>query len=314
MLVMQYMSIQKVPLLYRLLQKTVHQESMIIFDLEDTLSDLDKKKAGPLKAWGRSELTTFAHSYPDFFKNKAVGIRVNGLKSGEFERDLETIAEISQVWDLSCIMGPKIDSRENIQEYLSCLKHKEVRYRTFIPIIETVKGMNHISSIVNHESIRDTVYGYYDYSLDSGHWPFFEQDEAEFWQFATLFISKVEKASVRYIHPPIAFFCNETLFAQVWLHLQTRCHLPFSIITINSTQTAFFNRLMNIPLQISELRSTTHSMQDKIDQALYVKKICSAKTRNFGFDPKTGKFFSPHHYIAALQFLEQLNISNDMKG
>jgi len=309
MQVIQYMSIQKMPLLYRLLQKTLCQESMIIFDLEDSLSDRDIKKAKRLKSWGRSELAKFANSNPDFFKAKAVGIRVNGLKSGEFERDLETIAEISQIWDLQCIVGPKIDSLESIQEYLSCLKNKKVRYKTFIPIIETIKGMNNLSSIVSHVSIVDAMYGYYDYSLDSGHWPFFEHDEVEFWQTASFFIQTVEKAGVRYVHPTISFICNKELSAQVWLRLQTLCRLPFSINTINSAQTAFFNRLSNAPLQIkkSDLRSSSYSMQDKIDQALYVKKICSMKNRNFGFDPKTGKFFAPHHYIAALQFLEQLN-------
>ncbi len=312
MIIMQYMSIQKSPLLYRLLQKTLCQESMIIFDLEDTLGDLDIKKAKRLKAWGRSELALFAHSFPDFFKNKTVGIRANGLKSGEFESDLETIAEISQIWDLHCIVGPKIDSIDSIKEYHSCLKNKDVRYKTFIPIIETVQGMNHLSSIVSHAGIVNAMYGHYDYSLDSGHWPFFEQDEAEFWQPTTFFIQKVEKAGVRYVHPPIAFRCNEELSTQVWLRLQTRCRLPFSIITVNSAQTAFFNRLMNTPLHIpaSELRSTSYSLQERIDQARYIKKICSMKNRNFGFDPKTGKFFSPHHYIAALQFLEKSNISN----
>lgn len=311
-MIIQYMSIQRGPLLYRLLQKTLCQESMIIFDLEDSLSDIDVKQAKRIKSWGRSELTTFAYSYPDFFKNKTVGIRVNGLKSGEFERDLKTIAEISQIWNLHCIVGPKIDSAESIEEYLSCLKNKEVRYKTFIPIIETVKGMNNLSSIVGHVSVVDVMYGHYDYSLDSRHWPFFEQDEAEFWQFTSLFIQKVEKAGVRYVHPPISFFCDEALSFQVWLRLKTRCRRPFSVITLTSTQTAFFNHLINTPLEIkeSELRSTHYLLQDKIDQALYVKKICSRKKRNFGFDPKTGKFFSPHQYIAALQFLEQLNISN----
>ncbi len=310
MLIMQYMSIQKGPLLYRLLQKTLCQESMIILDLEDTLSDLDLEKAKRIKAWGRSELTQFTYSYPDFFKNKTVGIRVNGLKSGEFNRDLETIAEISRIWDLHCIVGPKIESVENIQEYLSYLEDKKVRYKTFIPLIETVKGMDHLSSIVSHVSVTDAIYGYYDYSLDSGHWPFFEQDQAEFWQTPSLFIQKVERAGVHYIHPPISYFCNEELCAQVWLRLQRQCRLPFSISTINSAQTALFNHLKNAPLQIreSDLRSVSYSLQDKIDQALYVKKICSTKERNFGIDPKTGKFLSPHKYRAALQFLEQHNI------
>ncbi|MBI5345841.1 MAG: hypothetical protein HZB76_01680 [Chlamydiae bacterium] len=309
MQIIQFMAIQRAPLLYRLLKQALCQECIIILDLEDTLRDIDTKKTKSLKAWGRLELIRFAHSYPDIFKNKKVGLRVNGLKSGELEHDLKTITEISQIWDLHCIVGPKIESTENIQEYLSCLKNKKVCYKIFIPIVETLKGVNNLSSIASHESIKEVVYGHNDYSLDLRHWPFFEQDEKEFWQIASPFIQKVEEAGIRYIHPPISHLSNEAFFTEVYLRLQTECRFFFSITTINSAQTALFNHLKNAPLQIkqSELRSSSYSLQEKIDQALYVKKICSGKKRNFGIDPRTNTFFSPHKYMAALQFLGELN-------
>lgn len=249
MLIMQYMSIQQGSLMTRLLQKALRLKSVIIFDLEDTLSDLDPKKSRSVKAWGRAELAALAHSHPDLFRNKPVGIRMNGLRSGELERDLETVAAISQVWDLYHIVGPKIESRQCIHEYIHGLKNKDVRYKTFIPVIETVEGMKRLSSIVGQEGIENAFYGHYDYSLDCGHWPFLEQDQAKFWQIVSRFISNVETANVRYIHPPVGFFCNMELMAQVWIRLQARCRLPFGVVTVNSAQTAFLNRLMNAPIQ-----------------------------------------------------------------
>jgi hypothetical protein len=169
-----------------------------------------------------------------------------------------------------------------------------------------VKGVNQIDSIVRQAGIETAIFGHYDYSLDAGHWPFFENDDVAFWELVSFFIQQVEKAGVRYVHPPIPFHNNNELFAQVWFRLQTQCSLPFGIMTINNTQTAFFNCLINSSPQIklNKLHSRSYSEQNKIDLAFYIKKVCSKKSRNFGFDSQTGKFFTPHHYIAALKFLD----------
>ena len=309
MQVFQFMSIQREPLLYRLLKKTLSQDCIVVLDLEDTLSCNDKEKSIYLKKWGRLELTKFVYSYPDFFKNKEVGIRVNGLKSGELEKDLETIRGISKIWDLHCIVGPMIETFENISEYLDFLKNQKIQYETFIPIVETIKGVNNLSSIVEHKSISYAIYGHNDYSLESKHWPFYKQDEIEFWDIVSFFIKKVEAKGACYVHPPISHFSNERLSSQVYLQLQSRCSNPCSIMTINSSQTALFNRIKNSELQIkkSELRPRFHSLQDKIDLAVYIKTLFSKKKRNFGIDLKTGRFFSPHMYISAIKFLEQQN-------
>jgi hypothetical protein len=52
MQIFQFIAIQRAALLKRLLQKTLNQKSVIILDLEDTLTDFDKKKAISLKEWG----------------------------------------------------------------------------------------------------------------------------------------------------------------------------------------------------------------------------------------------------------------------
>ena len=309
MQVMQYMSIHRGPLLLRLLQKMLRQESMIVLDLEATLSAIDQEKAQSLKAWGRRELTAFAHSHPDLFKNRKVGIRVNSLTSGELEYDLDAAHEISQIWNLHCIVAPMIDSPECLQEHRSLLHRKKVLYKTLIPIVETMKGVSNLSLIARHPDIAEVQYGHQDYCLDAGYWPFFEQNEVAFWDIVSSFIQKVEKAGLSYIHPPVSDISNEALFTQIYTRLQKLCRLPFRIITINHSQTALFNHLKNLPLESSEnlLRTTSYSLQDKTDQALYIKKICSTKERNFCIDPMTKKFYSPHKYLAALRFLEEID-------
>lgn len=309
--IIQYMSIQRVPLLHRLVQKMLRLESTVVFDLEATLSSHDQNKSEDIKAWGRLELLTFSKNYPDLFKNRPVGIRINSLQSGELQNDLEIVSEISEIWDLDCIIGPMIYSQACIDEYLLALD--KVCYKTFIPIVETIKGIGNLASIVSHPSIRKVQYGHQDFCLDAGYWPFYEQDEIEFWEIVSRFIKIIEAAGLQYIHPPASDINNESLFTQIYLRLQKLCTLPFSIVTINNQQTALF---LNLKKNLKEssslgeiglLRKTKSSPQEKIDNALYVKKICSPKERNFMIDPKTQKFFSPHKYAAALQFLEHYN-------
>jgi citrate lyase beta subunit len=307
MQIFQFMSIQKAPLLYRLLKKTISQDCIVILDLEDTLGNLDKKKSKSLKAWGRRELIKFVKSYPDFFKNKKIGIRINKLKSLDFEEDLKTISQISKIWDLFCIVGPKTESKKDLCEYLCFLENNKVRHETFIPIIETVKGLKNLSSIVDDERISYAFYGHNDYSLDTESWPFLEQDETEFWKIVSSFIKKVEAKKVHYIHTPLFHFANESLSIQVSNQLQKRCSILYGIVTINSSQTSLFNRIKRGALEMKKTRLTArfYSLKEKTDLALQVKKLFFQKKRNFGFDLKTKKFFSPHELFSALKFLEK---------
>lgn len=309
MQIFQFMSIQRCSLLKRLLNKALSQDCIIVLDLEDTLSDIDIKKSKAIKEWGRSELSKFAYSNPDFFNNKKIGIRINRINSSEFEKDIKILSEISKIWDLFCIVAPMIENQNNIYENICSLKNKEIHYKTFIPIIETIKGLENISSIVDYNSIFYAIYGHNDYSLDSKHWPFLEHNELEFWKIVDDFIKKIENQNKHYIHPPIPYFSNLLLSEQVFLQLEKRCNYSYGIMTINTNQTHLINNLKNNFKQRKEkeLKSNVYSHTEKIDKALYIKNLFSNKKRNFTIDPKTEKFFSPHEYISALNFLEKIN-------
>lgn len=309
MQIFQFMSIQKVPLLYRLLKKAITQDCVIVLDLEDTLEDLNKNRSKSLKAWGRDELIKFAKSNPDFFYGKKVGIRVNSVKRLDFEDDLKTLTEISKVWDLFCIVGSKIESKKEICDYLSFLENNEVRFQSFIPIIETLNGVKNLLSIVDHEKVSCAFYGHNDYSLDIESWPFLEQDEIGFWKIVSSFIKKVEAKNVHYIHPPLFYFADENLANQVCNQLQKKCTISFGVATINNHQTSLFNRIKNGSFKKTKLKLTTrvYSSQEKIELALHVKKLFLKKKRNFGFDLQNKKFFSPHEFFSATNFLEKIN-------
>ncbi|MCK4934790.1 MAG: hypothetical protein KAR79_04305 [Simkaniaceae bacterium] len=306
MQIIQFMSIHKIPLMRRLLIQAMEQKSLIILDLEDTLRGQSKHATKIMKKWGRSQLLEFAHAYPKIFTNKSVGIRVNALHSDEIQNDLEILSELSSIWDIECVVGTKVQSNFDIDIYLSLLQRRKIQYKTFIPIVETVIGMTNLSLIAKHSQVKSMIYGHYDYSLDARHWPFFTQESSEFWKIATPFIKQIEKENVCYIHPPIASFSNVTLSKQVLKLLQKSCTLDFGMMTINTAQTTLLNRLGKVELETKErpMLSISYTLQEKIDKAKFIKKLCSTKKRLFGIDLKTGTFFSPHEYAAAVDFLE----------
>jgi citrate lyase beta subunit len=307
MQVFQFISIHKAALLKRLLKKTLNQDNIIILDLEDSLSDFDEKKSISLKEWGRSELFKLVNSNPTFFKNKKVGIRINELKSREFEKDIKLLHKISKIINLFCIVLPKIGSKKDVSEITHNLQNNKISYETLIPIIETKKGMKNISSIIEHPNISYVMYGHNDYSLDLKYWPFLEHDEFEFWEIVTFLIKKIESKNIQYIHTPIFNFLNESLLNLVFHQLQNICSNTFNFISINNEHTALINHFKNNTNKTlpTKLKSKTYSLNEKINKALYIKNLFLNKKRNFVIDTKTKKFISPHEHISAINFLEK---------
>lgn len=307
--IFQFMAIQKEKLFNRLLKKALSHESIIVLDLEDTLSDFDVERSKHLKKWGRIELKKIFQNNQFFFKNKKIGIRVNNHKSDEYENDLEVISEILKICDLFCIVAPKIESQIDIDENLNFLKKYQINFKSFIPIVETIKGFNNLDNISKHKCISYIIYGHNDYSLETQSWPFLEHDEIEFWKIVTPFIKIIESNKIKYIHPPIPYFSDLNLAFFVIDYLKTICSLPFGIMTINTVQTRLFNTIKNCPRKFNEFKfkEFSFSLEEKIEKAFYLKEFFSKKSRNFGLDIKKRKFISPHEYLSAKIFLDKNN-------
>jgi citrate lyase beta subunit len=305
--IFQFMSIHESALLKRLLTKTLKQDCTIVIDLEDTLDDFDRRKSKSIKEWGRKELIKFAQAFPSFFDNEKIGVRINGIRTLEFEKDLPALVEISKIWNIESIIGPKIESKSDILENIYQLEIKKIKYQIFIPIIETIKGIENLSSIIDNTNICYAIYGHNDYSLDSHHFPFWEHNQIEFWKIVSFFIKTVESKNIQYIHPPIPYSSNSKLFELVCWQLQKKCSFPFGMIAVNSQQAMLLKNIKTISISNEEieLKSKSYSYDEKFKLAMHIKELFSQKKRSFCNDLKNKKFITPHEYISAINFLEK---------
>lgn len=280
---------------------------MLVFDLEDTLFDIEGLKTPEIKSWGRNELIEFSYLRKDLPSRKKIGVRVNRPNSAEFDNDIFFLSQLSKNWNIEAIVIPKVETTRELNDALYQLKEHKISYNRYIPIVETIQGMKNLSSIASHPGLQDIIYGHNDYSLEMGHWPFFDEEEEKFWEIVTPFIQTIEKAGLSYVHPPIFSLSNESFFKQIVSRLKNSCRHPFGMITINSTQTILLNQLTHkhVDEALSPLRTITYSMNEKRTKAEYINKLFLEKKERFVTDTASQKFFSPHLYRAALSFLEQ---------
>lgn len=306
MYIIQFLSIQKKKLLSRLVQKTEKCDSMLIFDLEDTLYDVDEIKSHDVKMWGRSELIEFSLLHRDLSFRKKVGVRINSITSNEFNDDITALSYLSKNWNIEAIIIPKVETVKELIDTLSLLKESGIQYKRCIPIVETIKGMKNLKSIASHRCVEAIIYGHNDYSLEMGHWPFLNEEEVNYWKIVSSFIQQIEKMGVRYIHPPIYSLSDEAIFTQIAIRLKKQCQYPFGVVTINSTQTTLFNKIANgnFDEEPLPLKTTSYSSQEKRMRAEYIKHRFLNRKERFIIDQNTKTFFSPHMYRAALSFLE----------
>ncbi|MBM3184212.1 MAG: hypothetical protein FJZ64_02790 [Chlamydiae bacterium] len=282
----------------------------IVLDFEDTLQDLlFPENTARIKNQGRLFFLELAKIAPELFKNHRIGIRINSLKSSEFKHDLKCLVELSKKVPLGCIIGPKTESSADVQRYLFHLKESRVQYREFLPIVETRKGVSKLSSIaktIKENGLKYIIYGHADYSLGAGHWPFFEQNQLEFWEIVSPFIQTLEQAGIQYIHTPIFDFTNQNFIEQIIGKLQSVCQKPFGMIALNAMQAAICDLIRKSKTKIKEKPFDSFDPIDPISSALFVKTTIEKtyrRKKGFAIPTLNGKFIAPHMYEAAIRFL-----------
>lgn len=153
-----------------------------IFDLEDSLTYIDKNK-------GRKNIIDYFNN--EYFlkniENKSIWIRINDLYSIESTKDLvEVISNVNILSRITGIIIPKVYSKHDIISFLEILKRFEFeileKYSFYVPgkiyiqvLIETASGLNNINEIANQPGIIALISGLYDYKNSIASWDMFNQ-------------------------------------------------------------------------------------------------------------------------------------------
>jgi citrate lyase beta subunit len=290
--------------------------TMAVLDLEDGYLDVrDPGKTSERRVSGRKQLLELCANAKGRTNGRPVALRVNVAGSEDFQRDLSVVRAVSDTFGLAAVMLPKVESAEQVRRAYADLSSEGVDFGGLVPMIETRKGMDRIDEIVAAAvelGAPAVVYGHHDYWLDAGAWPFPGPRDKSYWEPVERVAQPALAAGLRYIHPPEAELRDEALLAGMVGRLRKVCGDQFDIMSAGMSQTSLLLRLIK-EASLSKLRGKSSSEERALDPAertRLAEETCdlfegnNRQEHSFSADARSGRFISPHEYLAALNFLE----------
>ena len=184
----------------KLIQKALSSAADVVsVDLEDAVAQKEKEKARQL-LYQASRLARQ--------ENKQIMVRINGVDSEEWEKDLQVVLKN----DVKSIMLPKVESSMDIKQVTSVIEESGVKKFTLVPLIESAKGvLNAFDIATSHSFIKRLAFGSVDYALDIGAETTTEEDELLFARSQLINASAAAKLAGP-IDSPFIDFTNENGF------------------------------------------------------------------------------------------------------
>jgi citrate lyase beta subunit len=292
--------------------------TMAILDLEDGYLDVrDPAKTSERRESGRRQLFELCASSQGRTNGRPVAMRINAAGTDDFVRDLPVVRAVAASFGLAALMLPKVASGEAFMRALSALEDCSIPKGSLIPMVETEKGMRGIDEILAAAvaaSAPAVVYGHHDYCLDVGCWPFPGPAEQAYWEPVKRAAQAAMDAGLRYLHPPEANLRDEVLLRRMISTLRGICGDHLDLYSAGMSQTAILLRLTGESLPSFETlepvpRLSPLGPEEKKQLAQETCALFEENNRqehSFSADARTGRFISPHEYLAAVRYLRSL--------
>lgn len=310
MFILHFSSMTSPRLTARLLGRGLPPDAHVVLDLEDGLQNVLTPADTPaIKAQARLHARAFFEEYPALVSGLNIGFRINARLTDEFDADIETLRNISQVSPLDSVVLTKVASGDDFEAARACLDG--VRYRELIPLIETVSGIDHLEGILDAARTAGAhriLYGHFDFSADANHWPFLDQDRANFWAWIEPLIDRIEASGLEYVHTPFPHVDDDTLFELVLSRLARHCGRPFGASTLSLRQTKICASFVPREIPVDAFPpAEPMSEADAVALAIETRDCYEAHWRaglSFAVAPRSGRFVPPQEYLAAQAFLQ----------
>ena len=214
---------------------------------------------------------------------------------------------------LQFLILPKVESGRELETCRAALVKAGFPEVEIIPIIESRAAFDRIDRILaasGESGIRSVIYGHHDYSLDAGHWPVSGAETLEYWEIVGFILRKIEEAGLNYIHPPVSDLNGVARLRDCLGRLRALASRELSILSAGPSQTSVIASLLLESATESGVLPPLQKCQltglEKKRLAGEVKDLFESNKRSefsFAADARTGRFISPHEYLAALQYL-----------
>jgi citrate lyase beta subunit len=312
MRIYQFTAIQPQAVTARLIRASAGADTTVVLDLEDSLWDVDDEaRTAQLKAAGRAALTDLARSHANLFAGGPIGVRINRISGPEAALDIDALAQASRTVTFDCIVTTKVETAAEITTAFARLREARVAFRTVIPIVETRRGiaaLDEIAAAAAEAGLRSLCYGHFDYALDAGWWPIPDPREPDFWSGVEPLIRQIESAGLAYVHPPYFETRDGAGLGRIVERLTKVCGREFGLITVGPRQSAQARRTAergaepSIELELDRTVESPTALARRITASYLAGDRRSA---SFLLDPASGRFISPHVYLAAREYLRR---------
>lgn len=227
--------------------------------------------------------------------------------------DLPVVRVVAETFGLAAVMLPKVESADQLRRAHADLNAEGVEFGNLVPMVETRKGMDQIDEIVAAAVALGSpavIYGHHDYWLDAGVWPFPGPRDKFYWEPVQRIAGPALAAGLRYVHPPEAELRDEALLAEMVGGLHGLCGQRFDLFSAGMSQTPILRRLMADASSGENLSALSEPCaSEPAEKERLAEETCALFEENnrpehaFSADARSGRFISPHEYLAAANYL-----------
>ncbi len=299
----------------RLVRRIESRGVQVVYDLEDThWIPTDAALTTELKRRARRDLAELLES--PFATGPSFGIKVNAFGTEDGDRDIALLASLVPRHRPHAIILPKVESAATVEAFVRACEAAGVTCEEVVPLIETTRGVDLVDDLLHElaaanprSPVRRIMYGANDHCLDSGRWPFWRQDEREFWEMVQRLAHTIEAHGFGYVHTPFAGLQATADFTVAIERLAAICEDRFTISTLDEAQVIAALRVRDGVLSTPGApQGATLSDAEALALAQRVVKLFEERRRRdhgFVVDSRDGRFIPPHEYVAARRHIER---------
>ena len=287
------------------LKKHQNKNVILCFDFEDSINNfIDTSIITNKKQFFRNAFVRLYKNELKELKINKIAIRVNN-KHEELQDDLHSLKGLT----IYSILLPKIESLSQIYLLINLLKENNINYSEIIPIIESPIGMKIINKICEMPEIKKIGFGHNDYNLSINVFPFFHQQNSEYWKWVERIRLIIKNKDIKFINSAFLDIGNDKVLKSIVLHLKEMFNENFGQFTLSSKQSDICHSITSTKDISCIKKIITTRLHLFYDFDLAKEYIKSYKTENidkgFTVSTKYKRILSPQEYLSAKTILKK---------
>lgn len=292
------------------IEKAHESGAVICFDLEDgILNPIEMDMTSSLKEKARENFNALYSLINKSGKDIKVGIRLNNVKTPDFEKDLIKIK--GKTFD--SIFIPKTEHSTEIRLIIDKLNEFKIEYKNLVPIFESKKGFENLDDILlSNQKLNKIAFGHCDYNLDIGAYPFFHQDSWQYWKWVSVLSSKAEKHNVKLLNSAYLNFGNESFFCSMLDHIASKNNLFHGQFTLTSRQSELCSVRESTKVDFKNLIENKNLLSSDIQSVDNLVNEFEANNKQKGLSKIHDKFISLQEYFASKKLMSDNRIIYEM--